>query len=333
MDTGRRRFLRDIGLAGVGTLLASCAGGTRAEPERIYRIGYLSKAGSHVVPAFESFRKGLREQGFVEGKNLFIDERFPEGGDDELRATATDLVEQKVDLIVARCSPETKAAKHATQTVPIVMIALTGDPVGSGVVSSIARPGGNVTGLTVLAPQLSGKRVEVLKEAYPGVSRLAVLYNASIPENADDLREMESAARSLGVELQVVSVKTSDEIDRAVATALQGRPQAITTLMGTLGTSNRAAIVAAQTRNALPAVYEVREFVDVGGVMSYGPSLREIYSRAASYVAKILRGAKPADLPVERPTRFELVVNLRTAKSLGIALPQSVLAQAAEIVQ
>jgi putative ABC transport system substrate-binding protein len=296
------------------------------------RIGYLSKAGSHVPSAFDSFVRGLRDQGFVEGSNLSIDYRLVDGGDDELQVAAAALAEQRVDLILARCSPETKAARMATQTIPIVMIALTGDPVASGAVASLSQPGGNVTGLTVLAPELSGKRVDVLKEAFPSVRGLSVIYDTAIPENAADLDQLQRAARLLDVQIDVLNVKGTEGLDGALATAVRNG-NALTTLLGSHGGRQAPKIINAQKLARLPAIFELREFAEAGGIMSYGPSLREIYGRAATYAAKILRGAKPADLPVERPTRFELVVNLKSAESLAMLLPRSILEQAADILR
>lgn len=336
MPTSRRAFLRGVaGLgvaAGATTLLAGCdAVAPAPAADRLYRVGYLSKAGSHVPAAFDSFLRGLRDQGFVEGRNLSIDYRLVDGGDPELEAAAVSLTRQPVDLILARCSPETKAARAATQTIPIVMIALTGDPVVSGAVTSLSRPGGNVTGLTVLAPQLSGKRIDVLREAFPAVRRLGVVYDTAIPENAADLEQMQAAAKLLGVEIAVFDVKGADGLDAALAAAV--RNDAVTTLLGSHGGAQAPRIVAAQQAARVAAIYELREFAEAGGILSYGPSLREIYGRAAGYAAKILRGAKPGDLPVERPTRFELIVNLRAAQSLAMTLPQSILEQASEIVR
>lgn len=338
MRVSRRTLLAAVpGLAVAGVPLLAACGGTPvaappAAPPRTYRVGYLSKAGSHSVPYFESFRRGLRDQGFVEGHNLSIEYRFAEGADDQLRDLAADLVAQKVDLIVARCMPESKAAAQASDRVPVVMIALTGDPVRAGIVQSYARPATNLTGLTILAPELGGKRIDLLTEAFPKLGRVAVLYNAAIPENAADLSHMRAAAERLGVTLEMAELKGPDQLDRALATIESARPDAFTTLMGTLGTTERARIVRLQDGARIPALYEVREFVEAGGMMSYGPDLRDLYARAAAYVARILRGTPPADLPVERPSRFELVISRKSARSLGVDLPPSFLGQASEIV-
>lgn len=332
----RRRFLR--GMAGLGLsasavgLLAGCgADSSRASrPAKVARIGYLSKADSHSAPYFEAFRRGLREHGWIEGENIAIEQRL--GEDKSLTDLAAELVRLPVDVIVARCSPETRAAKQVTSTVPIVMMALTGDPIGTGVVASLTRPGGNVTGLTVVAPELSGKRVELLKQAFPAASRAAVLWNAAIPESTFDLREMQVAARAQNVEFQLLEVRAAGDLDGAFQAVSRERADALFTLLGSLGTTNRARIVDFAATARLPAMYEVQEFVDAGGLMAYGPSLPDLYRRAATYVDKVLRGARPADLPVERPSRFDLVINQRTAQGLGFSLPQSVLQQATEVI-
>lgn len=314
-------------------MAAACGVSVEKPASRPRVIGYLSVAGSHSVPYFESFRRGLRDQGFIEGKDVTIEYRFSERhDDDELRGLAKQLVDLGVDLILARCSPETRAAKAVTSTVPIVMIALTGDPIASGVVESLSRPNGNVTGLTILEPALSGKRIELMKEAFPGTRRVGVLLNSSNPENQADLAEMRRAAANLDVELAVLSVRTTDELAAAFDQAKVARVDAITTLMGSLGTSQRTQIVDLQRATRWPAMYEVREFVEAGGVMSYGPSLRDLYFRAAGYAARILRGTPPSALPVERPGRFEFVVSRKAATALGLVLPDSILAQANEAV-
>jgi putative ABC transport system substrate-binding protein len=330
----RRQFLQAAG--GLGVCAASVAvlsgcGIQGPQPPKVVRIGYLSKADSHSAPYFEAFRRELRELGWVEGQNLAIEFRL--GEEKSLAELAGELVALKVDVIVARCTPETKAAKQATSTIPIVMLALTGDPIGTGVVDSLSRPGGNVTGLTILAPELTGKRVELLKEAIPKVSRTAVLWNAAIPESSVDLREMQVTARALNVEFQLAEVQGAGDFDGAFDAVSRTGADALTTLLGTLGTTHQTQITEFAAKSRLPAMYEVREFVEVGGLMSYGPSLADLYRRAAAYVDKIVKGAKPADLPVERPTWFELVVNLNTAQALGLTLPQSFVMHADELIQ
>jgi putative ABC transport system substrate-binding protein len=328
-STTRRGFIRRSALLGGAAVAAACAGplARPASPPRV--IGYLSVAGSHSVPYFEAFRRGLRDQGFIEGKDVTIEYRFSERHDDaELRGLATQLVDLGVDLILARCSPETRAAKAVTSTVPIVMIALTGDPIATGVVESLSRPNGNVTGLTILEPELSGKRIELIKEAFPGTRRVGVLLNVANPENQADVDQMRKAATNLDIALAVLSVRTTDELATAFDQARLAGVDAITTLMGSLGTAQRTQIVDLQRASRWPALYEFREFVEAGGIMSYGPSLRDLYYRAAGYAARILRGTLPSALPVERPGRFELVVSRKAASSLGFVLPDSILAQA-----
>ena len=286
-------------------------------------------AVSHLYGAF---RQRLRELGYVDGQNIAFEVRSAEGRAERLPDLAADLVRLKVDVIVAGGTPAPLAAKRATTAIPIVM-ASAGDPVGSGLVASLARPGGNVTGLSLLVPELGGKRLQLLKEVVPGVSRVAVLWNAANPYPVLVWRQTEAAARALGVHLQSLDVRGPDDLEGAFAAATRGRAGALITVEDPLTFGQRKRIVDFAARARLPAMYGFREFVDAGGLMSYAASLADLSRRAATYVDKILKGAKPADLPVEQPTKFELVINLKTAKALGLTIPPSVLIRADQVIQ
>jgi putative ABC transport system substrate-binding protein len=323
--------MRRIGLAvvlAVGLALAPLVAGAQ-QPGKVARVGVL---GTTPSPLFEGFIDGLRQLGWVEGQNLTIERRFSEGRVERFPAFAAELVRLNVDVIVTSATPATLAAKNATTTIPVVMAAV-GDPVGAGLVGSLARPGGNITGLSLLNPAASVKRVELLKEILPGVTRLGVLGNRTNPWTTLMVREVEVAARALGMQLQRVEVERSTDFEAAFGAAPRGRAAALLVLEDPLLYAYRSTIVGLAAKNRLPAAYGVREFVDAGGLMSYGASLPDLGRRAATYVDKILKGAKPADLPVEQPTRFELVINLKTAKALGLTIPQSLLVRADEIIQ
>jgi putative ABC transport system substrate-binding protein len=283
----------------------------------------------------EAFRQGLRDLGYVEGRNLVIEYRDAEGKSERLPALAAELVALKVDVIFAPTTATALAAKQATRTLPIVF-AVVADPVTSGFVTSLARPGGNVTGLSFLAPELVGKRLELLKQAIPGVTQVAVLWQpGGLGERTekDQLKGAEVAARALGVRVQFVEARGPADIDRAFSDMTRARAGALTVLTGAMLFTERRRLVDPAAKNRLPAVYPWREGVDAGGLMSYGPNVADLFRRAATYVDKILKGAKPADLPVEQPTKFELVINLKTAKALGLTIPPSVLGRADEVIQ
>jgi putative ABC transport system substrate-binding protein len=304
---------------------------------KIARIGYLgpNPAASAAPHLPEAFLQGLRDLGYVEGRNVVIEYRSAEGKYERLPALAADLVALKVDVIVVTSTPAALAAKQATRTIPIVL-AWAGDPVGSGLVTSLARPGGNVTGLSVLLPELVGKRLELLTQAVPGVSRVAALWHpGDYAERTDKdmLKEADVAARALGVRLQVVEARGPEDFDRAFSDMTRARADAVTVQSTNVFFIERRRLVDLAAMNRLPAMYLTREFVDAGGLMSYGPNVADLFRRAATYVDKILKGAKPADLPVEQPTKFELVINLKTAKALGLTIPQSVLARADQVVE
>jgi putative ABC transport system substrate-binding protein len=301
---------------------------------KVARIGWLAGNLSASPYAPEAFRQGLRDLGYVEGRNVVIEYRDAEGKPERLPALAAELVALKVDVMVAPGTVAALAAKQATNTIPTVFTA--GDPVTSGLVTSLARPGGNVTGLSFLGPELVGKRLELLTQAIPAVSRVAVLWPpGAMGERTDKdrLKEADVAARALGVRLQLVEARGPADFGRAFSDMTRARAGALTVLPSNMFTSERRRLVELAAKNRLPAVYTSREFVDAGGLMSYGPNLADLYRRAATYVDKILKGTKPTDLPVEQPTKLELVINLRTAKALGLTIPPSLLQRADEIIR
>jgi putative ABC transport system substrate-binding protein len=302
---------------------------------KVPRIGFLetNRAASPHTP--EAFRQGLRDLGYFEGRNVVIEYRDAEGKPERFPALAAELVAFKVDVIVASSQLSALAAKQATRTLPIVF-ATAAEPVAGGLVTSLARPGGNVTGLSSLGPELVGKRLELLKQAVPGVDRVAVLWlPGALGERTDKdmLTGADVAARALGVRLQFVEARGPDEFARAFSDMTSARAGALTVLPSNRFLREHRRLVDLAAKNRLPAVYTSREFVDAGGLMSYGANFADLYRRAATYVDKILKGAKPADLPVEQPTKFELVINLKTAKDLGLTIPQSVLARADDLIQ
>ena len=328
--TTRREFIATL----AGGLVAAPLAAEAQQAAKVPRIGYLFSNLATPSHLWEAFRQGLRDLGYVEGRNVVIEYRDAEGKLDRLPALAAELVALKVDVIVAPATPATVAAKQATKTIPIVF-AVVSDPVTSGLVTSLARPGGNVTGLTVLEPELVGKRLELLKQVVPGVSRVAVLWHpGAVGERTekDVLKEAEAAARALGVPLQFVEARGPADFDRAFLDMTRASAGALTVLESTVFFVERRHLVDLAAKNRLPAVYGLREFVDAGGLMAYGPNQPDLFRRAATYVDKILKGAKPGDLPVEQPTKFELVINLKTAKDLGLTIPPSLL-QRAEVIQ
>jgi len=329
--TTRREFIGTL----AGGLLAAPPAAEAQQAAKVARIGFLALnlAASPHLP--EAFRQGLRDLGYVEGRNVVIEYRSAEGKRERLPALAAELVALKVDVIVAGNTPAALAAKQATTTLPIVFTSVV-DPVTDGLVASLARPGGNVTGLSNLAPELVGKRLELLKQAVPGVSRVAALWQPGVfPERTDQdmLKAADVAARALGVRLQFVEARGPADIDRAFADMTKARAGALTVLGSPMFINERRRLVDLAAKNRLPAVYPAREFVDAGGLMSYGPNLADLFRRAATYVDKILKGTKPADLPVEQPTKFELVINAKTAKALGVTIPQSLLGRADEVIE
>jgi putative ABC transport system substrate-binding protein len=292
-------------------------------------IGFLSESRQ---PWDEGFRQGLGELGYVVGQSIAIEYRYADGQFEKLSDLATELVRLNVDVVLAGGTHSIKAARSATRVIPIVM-AVTADPVGSGFVASLARPGGNITGLTSLAPDLSAKRLALLKEIVPSLRRVTVLWNPANPDNASQLREAESAAPALGVQVEALGVRDSKELDKALAVIQTTRPDAIYTLGEALFSYNRSRIAAVATRNRLPSMFTTKQSAEAGALVSYGTSFADLFRRAAAYVDKILKGAKPGDLPVEQPTKFELVINLKTAKALGLTIPPSLLARADQVIE
>jgi putative ABC transport system substrate-binding protein len=327
----RREF---IGSLAGGFLVAPLAAEAQ-QAAKVARIGYLGPSMAANPHLEEAFRQGLRDLGYVEGRNVVIEYRDAEGKLERLPALAAELVALKVDVIVTPGTLATMAAKRATTTIPIVFPAV-GDPVTEGLVTSLARPGGNVTGLSVLALELVGKRLELLTQTVPGVSRVAVLWQPGAAKERteqDTLKEAEVAARALGLRPQFVEARGPADFDRAFSDMTRARAGALTVLPYGLFIYERRRIVELAAKNRLPAVYGAREIVDAGGLMSYGPDLADLWRRTATYVDKILKGAKPGDLPVEQPTKFELVINLKTAKTLGLTIPQSVLGRADQVIE
>jgi putative ABC transport system substrate-binding protein len=284
------------------------------------------------LPRVEAFRQRLRELGYVEGKNILIEYRYAEGKLERLPELAAELVRLKVDVIVTAGSPAILAAKKASPTMPIVF-ALASDPVGSGLVSSLARPGGNITGLSLMSPDLNGKRLELLKEAFPKVARVAFLWQAGVTRGNLTLTDMEAAAKALGLKLQSLEVRKLDDFDSAFARAKRDGAQALITNPSPLISTQQRQVLDFAAKNRLPAMYQTSEFVEAGGLMSYAPNYTDLYRRAADFVDKILKGTKPADIPVEQPMKFEFVVNLNAAKQIGVTIPPNVLTRADKVIR
>jgi putative tryptophan/tyrosine transport system substrate-binding protein len=301
-------------------------------PSKVSRLGIRTPAAEASTPLWEAFRQGLRDLGYVEGKNIALEYRFAAGQNERLPALAAELVHLPVDMIVTNSGAAAQAARNATETIPIAMAA-SGDPVRIGVVASLAQPGGNITGLSLMVPEVGGKRLELLKEALPHVSRVAVLWNAANPASPDELRAIEAAARVLGLQLHALAVGNPDELDSVFAAMTREGAEAFITLADAVLWNRRTRVVALAAQHHLPAMFDAREFADAGGLMAYGPHVPDSYRRAAVYVDKILKGAQPADLPVERPVKFELVINLKTAKALGITIPPHLLLLEDEVLQ
>jgi putative tryptophan/tyrosine transport system substrate-binding protein len=317
----------------IGLTLASVHLAEAQQPTKIPRIGFLAAVSLSANSArFEAFRQGLRELGYMEGKNIIIEWRSSEGKADRLPGLAAELVRLKVDMIVSGGSTATRPAKEATNTIPIVMAQDT-DPVGNGFVASLARPGGNITGLATLAPELSGKQLELMKEIVPRLSRVAVLGTSTRSGNAQSLKETELAAGAFGVKLQYLDILSPKDIETAFRAASKGRADAVLVLTSPFATSQRTQIADLAVKNRLPAIYDRAEFVEDGGLMTYSVSSTDLFRRAAIYVDKILKGAKPADLPVEQPIKFEFIINLKAAKQIGLTIPPNVLARADKVIK
>jgi putative ABC transport system substrate-binding protein len=314
-------------------LFALCFAAEAQQPARIPRIGFLiASSPSTIAPRMDAFLQGLRELGYIEGKNIVIERRHAEGKQERLPGFAAELVSLKVDLIVTSGPTATRPAKEATSTIPIVMT-FDDDPVGSGFVASLARPGGNVTGLSTLSPEISGKQLELLKESVPKLGRVAVIGTSTRQGTAQALKEMELAAGAFGVKLLYLDIQNPKELESVFRAASKARAEAVLVLQSPILVSQRAQIAALALKNRLPAISPRREFVEDGGLMSYGVSISDLDRRAATYVDKILKGVKPADLPVEQPTKFEFVINLKTAKQIGLTIPPNVLARAGKVIK
>ena len=325
----RRWFI----LGSLGLLTAPRASEAQ-QPAKIARLGILG-AGSAAGVRLEAFIQGLRDLGYVEGRNLVIEYRNHEGKEGRLPALAAELVALKVDVILAVSTLPALAAMKVTRTLPIVFAAAA-EPVTSGLVTSLARPGGNVTGMSAVAPELVGKCLELLKQTVPGVTRGVILWQPGAPDERTDkdmLKEAEVASRTLGVRLQAVKARRPEDFERAFSDVTKARAGALIVLTSVMFINERRRLVDLAAKNRLPTVYPQRDFVDVGGLMSYGPNGPDLFRRAATLVDKILKGAKPADLPVEQPTKFELVINLKTAKAIGLTVPQSLLARADQVIE
>jgi putative ABC transport system substrate-binding protein len=325
----RRTFLCGITL---GTLFGPLAAGAQ-QAGKVYRIGFLGSASAEGVytDLLQGLRAGLRELGYVEGRIVF-EYRFTEGKYDRLPGVAAELVRSKVDVILAHGSPAIRAAKQATSIIPIIMIG-AGDPVGTGFVASLARPGGNITGVSTIDAVLAAKRLQLLKELLPKLSRVAVLRNPANPVAELQFRETQAAARSLGIEIQVFDVRDRKELESAFSVIAKARADALTVIADPLFLSQQKQLANLAIAKRLPSVFARNENVEVGGLMSYGPTLADQFRQAVTYVDKILKGAKPGDLPVEQPTRTYLVINLKTAKALGLTIPPSLLGRADQVIQ
>ena len=324
----RRTFV-----TGLGAMLAAPLAAEAQQGGKVYRIAFLG-TGSRSTQAYrvDALRVGLRDLGYVEGKNIVIEYRYAAGKYDRLPDLAAELVSLKVDVIVTGGTQSTQAAMKATTTIPIVMVG-TGDPLRSGLVASLARPGGNVTGVTQLGAEVAGKRLEVLKDAVPNVSRVAFLSNRANASHRPYFNDLQAAARGLRLTLQLVEVQGPNEFERAFADMMRERPDALIVTADSSHQLRQAWIVDFAAKWRPPAMYQLKEYVETGGLMSYGASITDNYRGAATYVDKILKGAKPADLPVAQPTKFDLVINLKTAKALGLTIPPSLLLRADQVIE
>jgi len=326
--------MRRIGLAVVLTLaLLAPLAVEGQQASKVARIGVLMPGAPATAGHFAAaFDQGLREHGYLQGRNILVERRFAEAKVERMSEIAAELVRMKVDVIVTSTDPSIAAVRQQTQTIPIVMANST-DPVATGFVTSLARPGGNVTGLSSISPELSVKRLELLKEAVPGLSRVGIVWNPDVRGGVLEYKETESAARTLRLQLQSVEVTRADDFNRAFSALTTGRAGAVTVTSFFVGFRNRSEIASLAQKNRLPSVFGLREYVDAGGLMAYGPSYTDGWRRAATYVDKILKGAKPSELPVEQPTKFELVINLKTAKALGLTIPQTLLQRADQVIE
>ena len=322
-----------IGLAFSAMLFALSYSASAQPQAKVPRIGFLSVQSSSLMAArTEAFRQGLRTHGYVDGTNIAIEWRYADGKLDLLPQLAAELLRLKVSLVVTGGPQATRAAKQATVTIPIVMT-FDEDPVGSGFIASLARPGGNITGLSTHYPEISGKQLELIKECVPKLSRLAVIGNSTSPGNAQALKETEVAAAAFGVRLQYLEVQNAKEIETAFQAATKGRANAVLLLASAVLSSQLTQVADLAVKSRLPAIYARPEYVEAGGLMIYGVSINDLYRRAATYVDKILKGTKPAEIPVEQPTKFEFVINLKAAKQIGLTIPPNMLVRADRVIK
>jgi len=315
-------------------LLALCSSAEAQQVNKVPRIGIITTGSPEsIVHLLEGFKQGLRDHGYADGKTVLLEVRYGEGKAERLPVLASELVRAKVDVIVAIPNPSVDAVRKATQTIPIVM-PIGSDPVGAGFAATLARPGGNITGLSAYSPELNGKRLELLKETVPKLSRVALLVSANFPGNAIDFKETEAAARSLQLRNQLLEVRDASDLEGIFKTMIAERIQAFAVFPGqpTLF-SNRKQVVELAEKNRLPAIYPLADYVSEGGLMSYGVNNLDLFRRAASYVDKILKGSKPGDMPIEQPTKFELVINLKSARQIGLTIPPNVLARADRVIK
>ena len=316
-----------------GALLVRAVPANAQPAKKVPRIGVLHPGTPASAPqSVEAFRQGLREHGYEEGKNIVVERRYTESRPERVAEIAAEFVRLKVDVIVTSLDVATAAVKQQTQTIPIVM-AISIDPVATGFVSSLARPGGNVTGLSTMSPELAAKRLELLREAVPGLSRVAIMWNTNVPGNLLEYKEAGDAARSMRLQLQSVEVSSVDDFERAFSALKTGGAQALIVAGSGLTFTNARQIATLAMKHRLPSIVSSRDRVDAGGLIAYGPNLAELWRRSATYVDKILKGAKPGDLPIEQPSKFELIINLKTARALGLTLPQSLVLRADEVIQ
>jgi putative tryptophan/tyrosine transport system substrate-binding protein len=326
--SARREFL-----IGLGTALAWPLQARAQLPRTMYRVGFLGNSTAALeANLIEPFRQGLRDLGYEEGRNITIEYRWAEGKYERLPALIAELAALNLDVMVTAGTPATLAVKKAALSVPLVMAAI-GDPVGIGVVPSLARPAGNITGLSAMAPDLEGKRLQLLGEVVTGLSHVAVMWNPLNAFQKISITQLNAAGETLKIKVQPVAVRVAEDLDAAFATLVKDKPKALIILADRIFLHNRVRLMDFATQNRLPGVYAYRELVEAGGLMSFGPSYEDMHRRAATYVDKILKGAKPADLPIEQPTRFNLLINRGAAKALGLTIPQSILARADEVIE
>ena len=313
-------------------LIAPLAAEAQQQAGKVWRIGVLTLSVAFSTPTFQAFLQGLRDQGYVDGQNMTLELRFANGSPEKLGDMAAELVRMKVDVIVTESVLAAREARNATGTIPIVT-AVHGDPVGAGLAASVTRPGGNVTGLSLLAPELSGKRLQLLKEVHPKATRVAIIWNVNNGAAARYLAESRSAARSLGLDIQAVEVRAPSDLSTAFDVITAARPSAYMTLPDGMLLAHAPRFVEFAARARIPALFPDQEFAAAGGLMAYGPSLAANFRQAATFVVKILKGANPANLPIEQPTKFELVINLKAAKALGLTIPPSLLLRADQVIE